>query len=217
MDTIGPTKETVEQARSALKAEAEAIAHASKGLNDNLVEAVRRIWRQLLLIWVVVAALAISYLWVTTYTPLTRPAPKSSVTLETAKAPELPVTASPDTFPPFPEQEGLIRLLNQIREAQYKKDIDLFLQAYSPTFPDLEKKKEQTLTIWRRYDYLDMHFHVNDLRPEGAATLWGKITWDLKTRDRKTQAVKTLAKSYQVQFSKDSGQWLIQRLDPLPD
>jgi hypothetical protein len=122
-----------------------------------------------------------------------------------------------DTFPAIPERADLLKVLNQIREAQYKKDIDLFLGAYAPTFPELSRKREFTLNVWRRYDYLDLQFRASDLRHQDAATIVGTITWDIKARDRKTDTVKTLSKSYQVQFSKASGQWLVQQLEGLDD
>lgn len=214
------TRESVEKARSALEAEAEVIVRASRGLNDNLVEAVRRIWRQLLVIWLVVVGLAMSYLWVVAYAP-TAVKPPAGIPLPEASRATEGSAAGPastfDTFPPFPEREDLMALLNHLREAQYRKDIGQFMSYYAPSFPDLAKKRELTLNIWSRFDYLDMHYHVSDLQAAEPGRVQGKITWDIKARDRKTDAVKTLARSYQVQFSKESGRWLIHKLDALPD
>jgi hypothetical protein len=208
----------VERARAALQAETEEIVQASKSLNDNLVEAVRRIWRQLLLIWGVVGALAVSYLLVAAYMPPAPPAPGGAMP-GTAKTQESPVppaaTSTPDTFPAFPERDELISLLNRVREAQYQKDLQLFLSSYAPTMPELAKKRELALAIWQRFDYLDMHYHVSELAAAGATAIRGKITWDIKARDRKTAAIRAFAKSYRVEFSKQSGQWLISDLEPI--
>ncbi len=212
------TKESVEQARAALQAESDQIVRASKRINENLVEAVHRIWRQLLIIWLVVVFLAVSYFLVAAYAPRPFPAPSGPVSGSAAPPETTPPLLNPaDTFPSVPEREELVRLLNQIREAQYKKDIHLFMRAYAPTLPDLAKKREAILNIWGRFDYLDMHFHVTDLQSGDQDTVQGKITWDLKVRDRKTDEVRNFAKAYQVRFSKESGQWLIQKLDPLPE
>lgn len=209
MDRMEQSKDSVKNALAALETETHEVVQASKRLNENLMEAVRRTWRQLLFIWLVVIILAISYFLVLLRTPQT---------LKVAMVPPEATTAAPgappaDIFPPIPEKEELVKVLHQIREAQYKKDIDLFLQAYSPGLPELRRKREQTLSIWRRYDYLDLPFHVTNLRRLDPVTLEGLITWEVKVRDRKTDTVKTLPKSYQVQFSKASGQWLIQKLE----
>lgn len=214
MDDTGQTRESVEQARASLQAESDQIVRASKRINENLVEAVHRIWRQLLIIWMVVVFLALSYLLVVSYVPRTAKAPPG-VLPESASLPEAsPTLLNPsDTFPPIPERDELVRLLNQIREAQYKKDIQMFMSAYAPGLPDLAKKRELTLNIWRRYDYLDMHFHVSDLQAGKSSSVQGKITWDIKARDRKDNAGRSFVKTYQVQFSKETGQWLIQKLE----
>ncbi|MCL6622514.1 MAG: hypothetical protein K6T55_10480 [Syntrophobacterales bacterium] len=214
MDEMTHTREAVEQARAALKAEADELVRVSRRLNENLVEAVRRIWRQLLLIWTVLAVLALTYFLVMVYVPPAVRQPGASA----GSALEAPVRSlSPDTFPEFPERGELARLLDRIREAQYAKDPELFFSAYSPTLPDLARKREVMVALWQRYDYLDMHYHVRDLKTVSEGVVRGAVTWNFTTRDRATQAVKSHIKTYQVQFTKASGQWLIQELETFSD
>lgn len=207
MEEMTHTREAVEQARAALQAEAAELVQVSRRLNENLVEAVRRIWRQLLLIWTVLAVLAVTYALV--MIPVPRQVRQSE-----APAGPLPIPSIiPDTFPPFPAREELAGLLNRIREAQYAKDPELFLSAYSPTLPDLARKQEVMVSLWQRYDYLDMHYHVKELQTVSEDVVRGTVTWNFTTRDRTTQAVKSHIKTYQVHFTKVSGQWLIQELE----
>jgi hypothetical protein len=219
MNQVEQTKQSINNALSALDQETSEVIQASKRLNENLVEAVRRIWRQLLLIWVVVIALAISYfLAMSKGTQVLKVAGVSqdaASRLESGKTSA--GTSRPDTFPDIPQKEELVKVLNQLREAQYRKDIDRFLQVYAPTFPGLNRKREQTLNIWSRYDYLDLHFDVTDIRHLAEDAIGGTIAWDIKARDRKTDTVKSLEKSYRVQFSKISGQWFIQKLEAADD
>lgn len=214
MDEMTHTREAVEQARAALQAEAAELVQVSRRLNENLVEAVRRIWRQLLLIWTVLAVLALTYFLVMVYVPPAVRQPTAPA-LPAASAPA--ASTLPDTFPEFPAREELAGLLNRIREAQFAKDPELFLSAYSPTLPDLARKREAMLSLWQRYDYLDMHYHVKDLKMVADGVIRGTVTWDFTTRDRITQAVKSHIKTYQVQFTKASGQWLIQELETISD
>lgn len=212
MDEMTQTREAVEQARAALQAEAAELVQVSRRLNENLVEAVRRIWRQLLLIWTGLAVLAVTYFLVMVSVPShVRQPTVPAVPL--ASVPATPVV--PDTFPEFPGREELAGLLNRIREAQYAKDPELFLSAYSPTLPDLSRKREVMVSLWQRYDYLDMHYHVKDLKTVGEGVVRGTVTWDFTTRDRATQAVKSHIKTYQVQFTKASGRWLIEELEAI--
>ena len=222
MGQVDQTKESVKIARAALEAETHEVVQVSKNLNENLGTAVRRTWRQLLFVWAVVIVLAISYFVVLSNAPKTADVAK----LEQS-APGSPGSSSPSVLPSakalpeppaIPEGKDLIKVLNQIREAQLKKDIQLFLGVYSADFSDLEKKRELTLNIWRRYDYIDLQFQVNDIQRQDASTILGQVTWNIKARDHKTDEVRTLTKSYQVQFVKDlSGKWVIQKLEGTDD
>jgi hypothetical protein len=217
---MGPykkTKESLETAQTVLEAESLEVTRTSHQLNDNLVEANRGIWRQLLFIWVIVIVLGISYLTVRGYMPISsnlaheessvQPNPRVQMdTAELQQASRSPVTA-------FPEREHLLNLLDQIRDAHYKKDIQSFLKAYARTSPGLAKKREQTLKIWGRYDYLDLQYQITNVQQKDAATIIGVVTWNFKTRDRKSNEIKTFSKTYQVKFSKESGEWLIQEIE----
>jgi hypothetical protein len=225
MRRIPQYKESLKIVRSALEAETQEVVQVSNRLNDNLVEADKKIWRQTLFIWVAVIISAILYFLVlhnTTRTAnqsnqesivpqplsptqdITRPSPSS---LQNSKTSPLSST--------IPDKEDLLRLLNQIREAQSKKDIRLFLDAYSPTFPNLAQKRKLTLNLWKSYDYIESQFKINNLQQENASMILAEITWNIKTQDRKTRVIKIVTKSYNVQFSKQSGKWLIKALEPV--
>jgi hypothetical protein len=227
MRRVPQYKESLKIVRSALEAETQEVVQVSNRLNDNLVEADRKIWRQTLFIWVAVIISAIFYLLVlhnTTRTTnqskqepivsqplsptqdITRPSPSSLLNSKTS-----PLSSA------IPDKEDLLRLLNQIREAQSNKDILLFLDAYSPTFPNLAKKRRLTLNLWKRYDYMESQFQVNNLQQENASMIFAQITWNIKAQDRKTRVIKIITKSYNVNFSKQSGKWLIQKLELVDD
>jgi hypothetical protein len=216
MATFEQTRDSLERARAALEAETSEVFQVSQCLHENLVKAVKRLWRQLLCIWIVVLVLTISYLTVLHYAPgatnlAHKEYPAQLNSREETETAMLPQPSLPPV-PAIPESGNLFKLLNQIQDAQYKKDIHLLLQAYAPTFPDLRQKRELTVNIWRRYDYLDLQFQLNDVQQKNATTISGIVTWNIKTRDRKNDEIKTLSKAYQVNFSKESGRWLVQKL-----
>ncbi len=211
-------QESLEAAHSALDAEIRETARVSQHLNDNLLQAIRQIWRQLLLSWVVII-LGISYLAVLGYEPIVTniahhrhpTQPNSREQMDTAELPQV----SRSSIPVALERENLLKPLEQIRDAHYKKDIQLFLGAYSPDFSDLGQKRELTFKSWRRYDYLDAQFYVTGVQQENDTTISGIVTWDIKIRDRKNNAIETLSKDYNVKFLKESGQWLICEIESL--
>lgn len=222
MSHIEKAKESITHTLAALEAETHEVVRGSIRLNDNLVAAKKKIWRQVLVIWAVGIILAISYFFVLTHQPIpTSPAPKrpvtqqktgtDSVTGQASEASQLPLKVSHAPMA-ISAQEDLINLLTKIREAQLKKDINLFMQAYSPDFPEIGQKRDTTLTIWKKYTYLDSQFNLTDLQEETPTTILGKVIWNIKAQDQKNGSVKILTKTYQVTFSKGSGKWLIQNL-----
>jgi hypothetical protein len=193
---MAQTKESVKIARTALEAETHEVVQVSNRLSDNLKKAGEKIWRHLLFIWAVVIVSGISYFLVLDKAPITT----NQATEEYSPA-----------LSAIPETKELIGLLNQVREAQSKKDIRLFLEAYSPNFPNLEQRRDLMLNIWQKYDYLDTQFQLSDITIKNSTLILGKVTWLIKARDRQDNAMKIFTKSYQVYFSKDSGKWLIQK------
>jgi hypothetical protein len=225
MRRIPQYKESLKILQSALEAETQEVVQVSNRLNENLVEADKKIWRQTLFIWVAVIIAAISYFLllhnaVTTIdqnqqeaADLQPPGPTQGIT-----RPSLSALFQTKKAPPgaaIPHKQELFTLLNQIREAQAKKDIRLFLDAYSPSFPKLAHKRRLTLSLWNKYDYLDSRFQFTKLKQENADRILAEITWNITAQERKTGVIKVVTKSYQVQFSKESGKWLIQGLEPV--
>lgn len=204
MGSSEQTKKSLEKARAALQAETREAVQVSRGLTDNLVEASNRTWRQLSFISAIVLVLGLCYLAILVYGPIE----------VQKKKPGLPQVSGPP-IPAVPESGNLLKILDQIREAHYKKDIRLFIAAYSPTFPGLMQKQELTLKGWQRYDYLDLNYNVTGLQQKNGTTISGIVTWNIKTRDLKNNEIKTFSKEYQVKFSKESGQWLIQDIEAL--
>lgn len=205
MDELAHTREAVKQARAALEAETDELVRISRRLNENLMEAVRRIWRQLLLIWSVLGAFTLTYVLVMVYAPPGGRAPAVPMAS--------PVTpAIPPALPAGAVREELTGLLNRIREAQYAKDLELFFSSYSPTLPDLARKRELIESLWQRYDYLDMRYQIKDLTEAGEGLVRGTVAWEFTTRDRLTQAIRNYRKTYQVQLRKASGRWLIEEV-----
>ena len=224
MSYIQKNKESINHALAALEAETHEVVRGSIRLNENLVKAGKKIWRQVLVIWAVGIVLVISYFTVLNHNPATtnlthkqlidqQAASEKPATDRSTESSQLPLKIF--HVSPTSEQEDLINLLSQIREAQLKKDIHMFMEAYSPDFPELGQKRETTLIIWKKYTYVDSQFNLTDLQQENPLTIIGKVSWNIKAKDQGTGAMKDVKRSYLVTFSKQSGKWLIQNINKI--
>jgi hypothetical protein len=220
MTSIQKDREFLQSAQETLAAETQEMVKVSNRLHDNIVKAMRLMWRQLFFIWAVVIVLLVGYFLV-----LHNSSPPGPITASVEKTPEkaepsaqilvapaVPSTQQSTEAIPIPEWEEVKGILDQVREAQIKKDIGQFLQVYAPTFPNLDKKKESILKTWQKYDYLDMHFAIENIQKPDANTIVAKVTWDITLEDLASKKKSALKRDYTVYFSHVSGKWLIQDL-----
>jgi hypothetical protein len=220
MEDFQKDQEFLQSAQATLAAEAKEMVTLSNRMHDNIIRAMRLMWRQLFFIWALVIVLLIAYFLVLHNTsptgpvavpgpqPLEKSAPSSGIIV----SPQVPPAQQAIKSIPIPEWQEVTGLLEQVRDAQLKKDIGLFLEAYSPTFPNLDKKKESIQKTWEKYDYLDMHFTIESLQKPNANTIVAKVVWDITLEDVNSKKKSTLVRDYVVHFSQVSGKWLIQEL-----
>jgi hypothetical protein len=220
MEDIQKDQEFLQSAQATLAAETKEMVNVSNRLHDNIVRAMRLMWRQLFFIWALVLVLFIAYFLVLHNSSPTGSVATPASPLREKAAPSSGIMVSPQPPPgppviktiPIGERDVVTGILEQVREAQLKKNIDLFLQAYAPSFPNLDKKKESILKTWEKYDYLDMHFNIKNVRKPDANTIVAKVVWDITLEDISSKKRSTLVRDYVVHLSQVSGKWLIQEL-----
>jgi len=148
-------------------------------------------------------------------------------------APEKPAISAPAIAPPVSPQAGkivvppvaeapsgaavlkgqLAELLNQLRDAQLKKDIFRYSQAFSPAFPDFDKRRQKTLAVWDAFDYSSLDFELAEIQLLDPDHALAQVTWNINIQQKKTQTAKSESQTYKVWFSKDGGQWRISNLE----
>jgi hypothetical protein len=220
MQRILQEKEFLQKAQAALEAETEEMYQVSTRLNDNLVKAFRLMWRQLFFIWAVVIVLGVSFFFgLRTASLPARVNTQPSTGLE--QPPLNPLNAAIPQASPIQatleprvvlEGEKVREILEQIRQAQLTKDINLFLKAYAPSFPNLNQKKGSVLKTWQQYDYLDLRFQVENIHQKDAHTIVARVTWDITLREVRSRKKRTVVKNFTAHFSNASGKWLLQEL-----
>ncbi len=127
-------------------------------------------------------------------------------------APSAPAVApAPASAPELREQ--LQAVLAAMRTAHLNKDIDQYLNCYSPAFPGLEQKRQETLAAWNNFDFLNAFYALEDIRPAGENTVNASVTWTIETLNRRTQESASAKQTYRVRFAREEGAWRIQALE----
>ena len=155
---------------------------------------------------------------VTTAAPTKPPAPA-------AKEPAAPVAPKPVTPPaappaatPAPEAalaDQVRETLGNLRDAQLWNDIVLFMSCYSSLYPSLDKKRQQTLAYWKDFNYLDLNFILNDVKPLGPDSALARVTWTMQVENRKSQQVDSFTQVFEVGLAKELGNWRIRSIKDL--
>jgi hypothetical protein len=220
MEQLQKDQAFLQAAQATLEAETQEMVEVSDRLHDNIVKAMRLMWRQLVFIWAVVIILFISYFFI-----LGKPSPAvkladlkpstvqiSDQNVGNAPALQVPPMQESQHKPVIPEWGAVVGIIEQVSTAQLTKDINLFLNAYSPTFSEIDKKKASMLKIWQQFEYLDMKFHVNNIVKPNDHIIIAKVTWDITFEDVHLKKKSNLLRDYTILFSDTSGKWLIQEL-----
>jgi hypothetical protein len=100
------------------------------------------------------------------------------VTSAAAASPSLP-NASKMPSPETQEIGSMKALLEKIRQANLRKDIDLFLSCYAVDFKDREGKKKATLAHWKNFDYMDLSYDLKNPLISGD-TAKARVEWLIK-------------------------------------
>lgn len=220
MKQLQKDQEFLQAAQATLEAGTKEMVKVSNRLHDNLVKAMRLMWRQLLFIWTLLILLFVAYFFV-----VSKPAPVNEVVGPVSKTPEkarqTSIAAMPSQVPPtpplmqsasLPEWEEINGILEQIRTGQLKKNLQVIINAYSPDFPNIDQKKENILKTWQQYDFLKMHYNIENIQKPNANTIIAKVVWDITLEDLRSRKKSNLLKEYTIHFSDASGKWLIQEL-----
>jgi len=122
------------------------------------------------------------------------------------------VPSSPDTPKPPSTENQEIRniktLLENIRQANLKKDIDLFLSCYTSNFKDREGKKKATLGFWTKFDYLDLSYDLKNSSISGD-TAKVKVEWVIVISSTTGGQQQKSKANLDVKLKKEEGRWKI--------
>ena len=109
------------------------------------------------------------------------------------------------------ETEQIRRLFENIRQANLKKNIGLFMSCYSRDFGDKKGKRLATLEAWETFNYLDLSY---DLKKQ---TITGNmadvsVEWLIRTSPKAGGQPEDTRTILNVTLSREKGNWKIREI-----
>jgi hypothetical protein len=102
-------------------------------------------------------------------------------------------------------------LFEKIRQANLRKDIDLFLSCYASDFKDREGKKKATLAHWKNFDYIDLSYDLKN--PSiSANTAKARVEWVIKIAPYSGGQPRESKTILDVTLRKEEEQWKIEEV-----
>jgi len=134
-----------------------------------------------------------------------------------------PLSASP-VPPSLPEpsktalaetqEVGSIKtLLENVRQSNLKKDIDLFVSCYASDFENMEGRKRATIAYWEKFNYLDLSYDIRNLSIS-VETAKARVEWLIKTSLKSRGQYQENKSVLDVAFKKEDGKWRIREVKP---
>jgi hypothetical protein len=111
------------------------------------------------------------------------------------------------------EIRNIKTLLENVRQSNLKKDIDLFVSCYSSDFENMEGRKRATIAYWEKFNYLDLSYDLKDLSLS-AETAKARVEWLIKTSSRNGDQAQQNKSVLDVAFKKEGGKWRIREVKP---
>ena len=104
--------------------------------------------------------------------------------------------------------KDVIKLLEDIKKANLKKDLSLWEAGYSKSYPALTKKRKGIQKLWRSFDYTSLEYRIDGVNTNPAAAD-ALITWDIVLRARKTGKIIRHSEPLFAEFIREGNTWKI--------
>jgi hypothetical protein len=101
------------------------------------------------------------------------------------------------------------RLAEKIRAAHLSKDINKWLNCYSPSYPDLGRLENQILELWKNYDIKEVTYRISDVERRGDLQASALLVWNIQVYDQRTHDYMLLRPAYKVTLVRAGDGWKI--------
>ena len=137
---------------------------------------------------------------------------KESSTLSKEASPAVPSSALPVVLLPQ-EIQKLLDLLEDIRQANLKKEINLLMSCYASDYKDQEERRRTALQSWSKYNYLDLDY-VLKLESVTIDSAKARVEWRIRSIPMSGGQPEEGKTVLDVVFQKERNRWKIQEVSP---
>ena len=101
-------------------------------------------------------------------------------------------------------EKDIVNLLQDIKEANLRKDLRLWESRYSKQYLELPGKKASVVEQWKNFDYQSLDYKVDGITL-GPDTARANILWHMELSSRKSKAKKSLSQNLSAVFLMEDG------------
>jgi Double zinc ribbon len=112
-------------------------------------------------------------------------------------------------------QAEVEQVFNRIKEANLKKNILMYMNTLAVIYPQANKKRQEVLKTWEKFEFKEMAFTVNKLQEVDSDNAIAEVKWTITSQNLKTTNLRADDFQYRVWFTKELGQWKIKKIEEL--
>ncbi len=132
---------------------------------------------------------------------------------QTSKPIQPPLQDPPSLIEPK-EAEKIQLLFETIKQANLKKNIDLFMSCYSIDFKDRKRKRLDTLESWKNFQYLDLTYQLKEQTVSGD-TANVRVEWLMKVTQKGSRKQEVNRTLLDVILKREEDRWKIKEIKPI--
>jgi hypothetical protein len=137
---------------------------------------------------------------------------KESSTISKEASPTIPSSALPVVLLPQ-EIQKILDLLENIRQANLKKDIHLLMSCYGSEYKDSEERRRTALQSWSKYNYLDLDY-VLKVESVSIDSAKARVEWRIRSIPITGGQPEEGKSVLNVIFQKEKNNWKIKEVAP---
>lgn len=138
---------------------------------------------------------------------------KAGSTISKEPSPAVPSSALPVVLLPQ-EIQKLLDLLEDIRQANLKKNISLLMSCYASDYEGLEERRRIALQSWERYNYLDLDY-VLKVESVSIDSAKARVEWQIRSIPIAGGQLEEGKSALNVLFQKEKNKWKIKEVSPV--
>ena len=106
-------------------------------------------------------------------------------------------------------------VFDNIRQANLKKNLDLFMGTLSEFYPEMDKKQQEIIKTWKKFNFRDMAFTINKLEEIDPNKTMAEVKWFTTSQNVATKGWRTQEFQYRVWLTNEQDQWKISKIEQI--